>query len=106
MKHEYNFQYGNNGIQTFYETEIGNDYLCIYANKQSSNPNMYMAMFIKNGISNNVWDKQYNDRQRSKGYVTSNGTPTKCRLLGSEDIEYMKKKLIYCYENNKIEITA
>lgn len=105
MKNNYTWKYGDNGSQTFYETSIGKDYLCIYTNKKSSNPKMYMGMYIKNGNSVNVWDKQYNDRMRKQGYCTPNGTPTKCQLLGSEDIEYMKKKLIYCYENDKSEIT-
>lgn len=105
MKNTYMWKYGDNGNQTYYETEVGKDYLCVYANKASGNPKMYMAMYIKNGCSVNIWDKTYNDRMRKKGYCTKDGTPTNCRLLGSEDIEYMKKKLIYCYEHGKSEIT-
>ena len=66
---------------------------------------MYMAMYIKNGNIINIWDKKFNDKMRKKGYITPNGTPIRRMLLGSENIEYMKKKLIYCYENNKSEIT-
>lgn len=105
MKNDYIWKYGDNGNQTYYETEIGKDYLCIYANKKSGNSKMYMAMYIKNGNSVNIWDKQYNYRIRRQGYCTQNGIPTRCQLLGSEDIEYMKKKLIYCYKNGKSEIT-
>lgn len=105
MKNNYIWSYVDSKSQTFYETEIGKDYLCIYANKNSSNPKIYMAMYIKNGNSVNIWDKKFNDKMRNKGHCTKNGTPTTCRLLGSEDIEYMKKKLIYCYENDKYEIT-
>ena len=105
MGKTYQWKYGDNGTQTYYETSIGKDYLCIYANKKSGNSNMYMGMYIKNGNTVNLWNKTYNDRMKKNGYCTKDGAPTKCMLLGSEDIEYMKRKLIYCYEHNKSEIT-
>lgn len=103
---KYKWEYGDNGSQTYYKTEIGKDYLCIYANKESSNPKMYMAMYIKNKRSVNIWDKKFNDKMRKQGYIEKDELlPTTRKLLSSEDIEYMKKKLIYCYENDKLEIT-
>lgn len=103
---KYKWEYGDNGSQTYYKTEIGKDYLCIYANKESNNPKMYMAMYIKNKRSVNIWDKKFNDKMRKQGYIEKDELlPTTRKLLSSEDIEYMKKKLIYCYENDKLEIT-
>jgi hypothetical protein len=101
----YEWQYGDNGFQTYHECFIGKDYLCIWANKGSSNPNMYMITYTKNGRNTNVYDKIYNDQQRKKGNCSPSGVPTSVRLFGSEDIEYLKKKLIYCYEHDKQEIT-
>lgn len=101
----YNWVFGDNGEQTYYECKIGVNYLCVFANKKGENQNLYMGFYSKDSGHRNIYNKVYNDRQRKKGNCTSNGIPTSVRLLGSKDIDYMKRKVIYCYEHNTQEVT-
>ena len=44
-KQTYNWTYGENDCQNYYEVKLGKDYLCIYAHKKY--PDIYMGMYIK-----------------------------------------------------------
>lgn len=98
---KYKWTYGENDTQKYYETSVGNDYLCVFANKW--NPFTWMAI-IKGRMIHN---KTKNDRQRKV-----QGLQKGCGLhllrsdyiLCSNSPEYMMKKAEWCYGHNVIEV--
>ena len=109
-KVDYIFFYGENEYQTYYECKVNSDdTLLIFANKGTQHSNLYMAMIQRGKECTLVYDKRYNDQQRKKiGCTGKNDVrwhTISTRALASEDIEYLKRKLIYCYEHNQNEIT-
>lgn len=95
------WKYGENEHQKYYDAEIGNDYLCVFANDW--NPDTWMGFYNSTMIHN----KTKNDRQRRK-----QGLPLGCHpselssdyMLASNDPEYMMRKVEHCYRKNKIEV--
>ena len=108
-KQTYNWTYGENDCQNYYEVKLGKDYLCIYAHKKY--PDIYMGMYIKDGMDITVMNKTFNDRQRKKDEKNSPVLygdypyPSTTRILGSKDVEFMKRKIIYAYEHNLNEVS-
>lgn len=102
MKIKYNWEYGENKEQTYYEAKVGNDYLCVYANRWS--PQIWMAIVNDRLIHN----KTRNNRQRKK-----QGLPPGCDLsmlqvdsiLSSDSPEYMMKKAEWRYQHGMEEIS-
>ncbi|NLE04929.1 MAG: hypothetical protein GX638_09020 [Crenarchaeota archaeon] len=106
MNTNYNWHYGESEYQRYFECEINNDKIILFANKyKDHNPNMFMAHIVKDGKLFMVGNKTYNDRQRKKYKTPNDCNPPVYKLLASEDIEYMKQKSITCYEQNKLEIS-
>lgn len=103
----YEWKYGENDSLKYYEVKFkkGKDYLCIYANKKY--PDLWMGMYIKDGCDVTLKDKTFNDRQRkkeSKSGILMNNIPKRTRFL-SGNSDYMKKKIIWAYEHDLIEIS-
>lgn len=103
----YEWKYGENDSLKYYEVKFkkGKDYLCIYANKKY--PDLWMGMYIKDGCDVTLKDKTFNDRQRkkeSKSGILMNNIPRTTRFL-SGNPDYMKKKIIWAYEHDLIEIS-
>lgn len=100
---QYNWVYGENKLQRYYECKVPNgDSLLVFANK--NHPNLFKAMIQRDGACAMIFDKKYNDEQR-KLLAAKKILLTSSRLLASEDVEYMKRKVIWCYAHNKTEIT-
>lgn len=99
LKHKWN--YGENRYQIYWESRVGEDVLCVFANK--SNPETWMAMV--NNIM--IYDKTGNDKERRK-YKK----PMNCRvselptihILCNSSPEYMMEKAEYCYAHRQKEI--
>lgn len=111
MKKNYNWNYGENDCQNYYEVKLGKDYLCIFAHKKY--PDIWMGFYIKNGQDITVMDKTFNDRQRKKdeknGIAPMSGDypyPRTTRVLGSKDVEFMKRKIIWAYEHGLSEVSS
>lgn len=104
---KYEWKYGENDHQKYYEVKFGKDYLCVFANNW--NPNIWLGMYIKQGADVTIENKTFNDKQRKK--ESKNGTiklrdnmPSRMQMLFSNDPEYMKEKVIYAYEHNLLEV--
>ena len=95
-KRNYQWEYGENDSQVYYDTYVGKDYLCVYANK--AYPDTWMGMYETDKCFITIMDKTFTARQRKKGSLTT-------RILSSNNLEYIKKKLIWAYEHGLREIT-
>lgn len=110
-KNNYNWTYGENDCQNYYEVKFGKDYLCVFAHKKY--PDVWMGFYIKNGQDITVMDKTFNDRQKKKdeknGIVPMSGGypyPRTTRVLGNKDVEFMKRKIIWAYEHGLSEVSS
>jgi len=105
---QYEWKYGENNYQNYYDVKLGKDYLCVFANKSA--PNIWLGAYIKCGCGSvTIGNKTFNDKQRKK--ESKNGMmkfqyqmPSKIQMLSSNDPEYMKEKVIYAYEHNLLEV--
>lgn len=100
-KLKFEWKYGENEIQKYYDVTIGNDYLCVFANKW--HPDIWMGSY--NSIC--IHNKTKNDRVRKK-YGLEKDCPAYSRqdfILCSNDPEYMMRKVEWCYTHNLIEIS-
>ena len=101
-KLKYDWKYGENGHQKYYDVTIGKDYLCVFANDW--NPNTWMGSYNSVCIHN----KTKNDRVRKKYGLPKGCHPSELRedfILCSSDPEYMMKKVEWCYAHNLMEIS-
>lgn len=97
---KFNWKYGENDCQKYYEAKVGKDYLCVFANKW--NADTWQGMYNNTGIQN----KTLNDAEREIRGIPMGNTKdmTRWYMLCSNDPEYMMKKVEQCYINNLIEI--
>ena len=103
---KYEWKYGENGHQKYYDITVGQDYLCVFANDW--NPNTWMGMYIKNGSDITLMDKTFNDRQRkkeSKNGILHNNISSTVKVLSNTNPEYMMKNIEYAYEHGLFEIS-
>ena len=100
-KLKYDWKYGENEHQKFYEVTVNGIYLLVFANNW--NPNTWMGSYG----STIIHDKTYNDRQRQKQGLAK-GCDTyllqKDMMLSSNDPEYMMQKVEYCFKTGKEEV--
>ena len=94
-----NWTPGENDTQHYYDTEVGKDYLCVYAHKKY--PNIWYGCYNKDGSIITIGDKKFNDRQKKKSL---GGCPNTIRFLTSKDPEYMMEKVEYAYQNGLSEV--
>lgn len=100
-KLKYDWKYGENSYQKYYEAKVGEQTLCILSNKWE--PDIWIGFFDLQPIYN----KTVNDRQRkrqglAKGCVLS--LLSRIAMLSSSDPEYMMQKVEYCFRTGKTEI--
>lgn len=100
---KYNWVYGEDEEHKYYETYVGQDYLCVFANKLS-HPDLWI------GVSRDktIFDKTKNNKQRQKEKVPCNTSHYMLRneyLLVSSDYVYMMRKVEYCYRHNIDEVS-
>lgn len=99
---KYDWKYGENDSQKYYEITVNGDYLCVFANKWQ--PDIWMAM-VKDRM---IFDKTANDRHGKKeglqkGCYFSELCCT--TVLCNSNPEYMMKKAEYCYKHSLQEIS-
>lgn len=102
MAMKYEWRYGENDNQKYYDVMVGKDYLCVYANKW--NPNTWLGSY--NSIC--IHNKTKNDRVRKKQGLAKGCHPPELRedfMLCSDNPEYMMKKVEYCYVHGLMEIS-
>lgn len=103
------WDYGENDYQRYYDAMVGDDYLCVFANKFGKFPNTWMAFIQrKNAGDHMIHDKTANDRQRKRQGLPLGCHPSELRvdaMLCSTSPEYMMKKAEHCYRYNKIEVS-
>ena len=98
---KYEWKYGENDNQKYYDVTVGKDYLCVFANKW--NPNTWLGSY--NSIC--IHNKTKNERVRKKQGLGKGCHPSELRqdfMLCSNDPEYMMKKVEYCYNHGLMEI--
>lgn len=61
-KRNYQWKYGENDSQVYYDTYVGKDYLCVYANK--AYPDTWMGMYETDKCFITIMDKTFAARQR------------------------------------------
>lgn len=96
---KYNWKYGENEHQKYYDVTVDGNYLCVFSNKWQ--PNIWMAM-VKDRM---IHDKTANDRQRKKQSLQKGCSFADLHsdtILSSDNPEYMMKKAEWCY-NHKLE---
>lgn len=101
-KLRYNWKYGENEYQKYYEAKVGKDYLCVFANKW--NPDTWIGDYNSIPIHN----KTKNDRVRKKYGLPKNCHTSELKedfMLCSSNPEYMMKKVEWCYIHNLTEIS-
>jgi hypothetical protein len=99
---KFEWKYGKNDCQEYYDVTVDGTYLCVFANKW--NPDTWMAMVNDRMIHN----KTLNDRQRKKQGLTKGCSPhllLRDSMLCSNNPEYMMKKAEWCYTHNLEEIS-
>lgn len=99
---KYEWKYGENEYQKYYEAEVGEDCLIVFANKW--NPNTWLGQYNMVSIHN----KTKNDRQRKKQGLPLGSDTCDLRIdhmLCSDNPEYMMKKVEWCYTHNLSEIS-
>lgn len=99
---KYNWNYGENDYQKYYDVTVDGNYLCVFANKWQ--PDIWMAM-VKDKM---IHDKTANDRQRRKQGLQKGCHFSELRsdtMLCSNNPEYMMKKAEWCYTHNLEEIS-
>lgn len=98
---QFNWTYGENPTQRFYDTYVGTDYLLVFANIWQ--PDNWMGM--QRGQM--VHDKTANDKQRKREKVSMDYPLQMMRrttVLHSSDPEYMMRKVEFAYQNNVNEV--
>lgn len=101
-KLKFEWKYGENESQKYYEVMINKDYLCVFSNKWT--PDIWMGI-CKDKIIHN---KTLNDRVRKKYGLEKDCDPSYLKkdfTLCSNDPEYMMRKVEWCYKHNIIEIS-
>lgn len=100
---KYNWEYGENKSQNYYDFKIGKDYLCVFENKLY--PGVWMGFYLKNGCPITLMDKKYNDKQRKKAEKNGIGANhSSIKFLATKNPEAMKRKVVFAYETSKTEV--
>lgn len=102
MNLKYNWKYGENPYQRYYDARVNGNYLCVFENKHQ--PGIWMGMQRDSMIHN----KTLNDRQRKKQGLPKGCSPHELHcdhILCNASPEYMMQKVEHCYRYNKIEVS-
>lgn len=106
MALKFQWRYGENDEQRYYDVTVNGDYLCVFTRKWQSD--IWMGAYQKKGCGIiTIHDKTYNDRQRRKQGLPKNCDVFElksCACLCSAKPEYMMQKVEHCYKYNKIEV--
>lgn len=97
----YNWSYGENPSQVYYDMQVGKDYLCVLSLKHE--PGTWYG-YVNSQV---LMNKTANDKQRKKERVPMGTSPLELRsisILGHKDPEYMKQKVAQAYELGCFEI--
>ncbi len=98
---KYAWTHGQNKFQNFYEVNIGNDYLLVFA--MNSNPNLWMGSI--NGKM--IYNRTKNNRIRRQCNFSKHSPVNKLpqiHILSRKNAYEMMKSVEYCYRKHKTEI--
>lgn len=90
----YNWKYGENDCQNYYDQKVNGKYLLVFANKKY--PNAWMGM-IDNRL---ILDKTRMDAEIERKVKAKESMNTTYIFLSNESPEYMKEKVEYCFEHD------
>lgn len=96
---EYDWQYGDNGVQEYYDVTINGTYLLVFRNKADKNLKHWMCSIDNVMVENKTRNDYY--RNKKNGRLAQR---THCLLTGHP--AYLIKKVEYCFKHNKTEISA
>ena len=97
----YNWQYGENNTQRYYDVAVDGKYLLVFADKDPPNTWLGMINYVM------IRDKTANDRQRKKQGLEKGCSVHLLQhdyILKSNNPEYMMKKVEHCFKRNKTEV--
>ena len=100
-KKTFDWKYGKNAFQKYYEAQVKDAHLCVFANDE--NPDVWFGVY--DGLC--IYDKTFNDRQRKKLGLEgcSISLLPRFRMLTSNDPEYMMRKVEHCFKTGKQEVS-
>ncbi len=90
----YNWKYGENDCQNYYDCKVNGKYLLVFANKKY--PKVWMGM-IDNHL---ILDKARMDAEIERKVKAKESMNITYIFLSNESSEYMKEKVEYCFEHN------
>lgn len=99
---KYDWNYGENDYQKYYDVTVGEDHLCVFSNRWQ--PDIWMAM-VKGKM---IYNKTANDIQRKKQGLKKGCSLSELgviTILSSNNPEYMMEKTEWCYTHNLKEIS-
>lgn len=102
-KLKYNWEHGFSDYQEYYDVQVGDDYLLVFANKW--NPDTWMGQYNNIVIHN----KTENDKQRKRQGLPKGCHPSELKcdcMLCSNDPAYMMRKVEWCYAHGLTEISS
>lgn len=100
-KLKYDWKYGENSVQKYYETKVGEQTLCVFANKWQ--PDIWIGLLG----SQSIYNKTVNDKQRKKQGLAKGcaiSLLSRVAMLANSDPEYMMQKVEYCFRTGKTEV--
>lgn len=100
-KLKYDWKYGENSEQKYYETKVGEQTLCVFANKWQSD--IWMGLIDLQSIYN----KTINNKQRKKQGLAKGcniSLLSSWALLSNSNPEYMMQKVEHCFRTGKTEV--
>lgn len=96
---KYDWQYGDNGVQEYYDVTVNGKYLLVFRNKADKNLKHWMCSIDNVMIENKTRNNYYRNKEGS-----TNPFSHHCMLFGYP--AYLIKKVEYCFDHNMTEITA
>ncbi len=100
-KLKYDWKYGENDYQKYYDVTINGTYLLVFANKWQ--PDIWMGS-IDTPL---IYNKTVNDKQRKKQGLAKGcaiSLISSLAILTNSDPEYMMQKVEHCFRTGKTEI--
>lgn len=94
----FDWKYGENDYQNYYDVTVDGTYLLVFANKVQ--PNLWMGM-VDNHMILNKTAMEKDIARKVKNKLSMNTTYI---FLSSDTPEYMMSKVEECFKNHKTEI--
>ena len=96
---KYDWQYGDNGVQEYYDVTVNGKYLLVFRNKADKKNKNWMCSIDGIMIENKTRNNYYRNKKDE-----ANPFSHHCLLCGFP--ANLIKKVEYCFDHNMTEITA